>query len=110
MNAKLIKQIANEAKKHLNDQYDFIGIRIQEDTYGASIGDNVTHNSSVWDDGNQTEEYLDGVCAIDVTSKRDTAGYAGNIALVLGSYSVWGGEDPAELIMQDAVILDIIEF
>lgn len=47
------------------DSYEKYGIRIQEQ--GFELG-TVDHNSKVWVDGEETEDELDGICAINLNS------------------------------------------
>lgn len=104
-----IKEIANDLKAK-DFEYDYIGIRVQEELY-ENIGDTVNHKSYVWDDGNILDEQLDGICAIDINEAHwigDFGGYLGEYVLILGSYSAQYGNDPGEIIMRDAVVLDII--
>jgi len=105
---KTIKDIAKNIK---NSEYDFIGIRVEEEI-NQSIGQIVTHKSYVWDDGVQTDELINGVCAIDITQVKyldNFGGYFGKIVYILGSYSAEYGNDCGEIIMRDAVVLDIID-
>jgi hypothetical protein len=104
-----IKEIANKLDLPTYE-YDYIGIRIQE--MDAEIGTVMTHNSKTWIDGTETDENLNGVCAIDVTRTNQLTGfggYFGNYILILGSYNATYGEDQCELIMQDAIILKTIK-
>lgn len=93
----------------LTDAYGYAGIRVQEETYGLSVGDTVTHNSKVWIDGDETDEELDGVCAMNINALDAIHGaYFGRCVLILGSNSADYGEDAGEIIMQDAKVLAII--
>ena len=91
-------------------RYAYIGIRIQDESYGLHVGQTVEHNSHVWIDGDETDTELDGVCAIStaVINFVDTM-YFGDTVIVLGSDAAEYGEDLGEIIMKDAVVLDIIE-
>lgn len=109
---KRIKEIAVEVAGQY-DGYEYIGIRIQEENTNK-VGDTMTHCSSVWDNGDETEEQLDGVSAIDIDmagqlNNADYEGYFGGIVYILGSDNASYGEDVAEIIMQDAVVLAVIE-
>jgi hypothetical protein len=102
------------AEKYI-DEYEHIGIRIQE--MPSEVGKELTHNSHIWDDGNDTGEELDGVCALEWEqfNRLDmfalATGYAGPYVLILGTYSnVEYGNDPAEIIMRSPVVLACIKF
>jgi hypothetical protein len=97
------------------DEYEHIGIRIQE--MPAVVGQELNHHSHVWDDGEDTGEKLDGVCALEweqfnrLDSFALATGYAGPYVLVLGTYgNVEWGNDPAEIIMYSPVVLACVKF
>lgn len=93
----------------LGAAYEHIGIRVQEESYGLTVGDTMEHNSHIWEDGDDTEEEIDGVCAMNVKSlNMISCEYFGQTILVLGSYDVEYGEDLGEIIMRDAEVLAII--
>lgn len=112
-----LRDIAIEVIKK-DYEYDHVGLRVQESDYGVTIGDQVTHRSYHWIDGDMTDEEIDGICAIDAeqaAARKGThySGYIGNTVLVLGSNSAMWGEDIGEIILQpaygnDPTILDII--
>jgi len=105
-----IKEIAEKSQGHLNS-FNFVGIRIQKFDYGLKIGQSLNHCSSVWDDGYELDELLDGVSAIDITRAKSLekfGGYNGNVALILGADVANGGNDVAEIIMNNPIILGII--
>jgi hypothetical protein len=111
MKHKTIKELANKVQKYLSD-WDNVGIRIQDDLYGASIGDILYHESHDWDDGVMLDTLAGGVCAVDIERAGildKWGGYDGNYAIILGSNSAGEGADPAEIIMRHPSILDIIE-
>ncbi len=107
---KEIYEIAQKVKE--NNDYDFIGIRVQED-FNEKIGDILTHQSYVWIDGEKTEELLNGVCAIDANRLNHTfaignGAYSGDVVLILGCNDCERGEDVAEIIMNNPIIIDIL--
>lgn len=113
VNNKQIRQLAEQLKQKEYD-FEYIGIRVQEEIGNSKIGYIVRHKSNVWDDGNMLRKKLNGVCAIDINNAKmlsnvDYNGYMGNIILVLGCNEVEYGEDAGEIIMQHAKILDIIK-
>lgn len=89
-------------------EFDSYGFRIQEiDT--TEIGNEINYVSKVWVEGEETDEELNGVCAISakvVKSLSNQSGdYFGNYIYLLGSNSTESGEDFGEIIMQNAVVL-----
>ena len=111
MNTNTIRQIAETAKKHLAD-YDMVGVRVQEKVWTAKIGSTITHKSHNWEDGKKLRSLVNGVCAIDVTRAHkldDYGGYDGDYAIILGSNWAEGGNDIAEVIMDEAVVLEIVK-
>jgi len=109
---KEIYEIAQKVKDISN--YDYIGIRVQED-FNEKIGDTLTHRSFVWVDGEETTELLNGVCAVDVNRLNHTfaignGAYSGDVVLILGCNGYCDrGEDVAEIIMENPIIIDIIK-
>jgi hypothetical protein len=112
-------QLSEIAKTVVTQDYEFdnIGLRIQESDYGLTIGQEIDHCSRHWDDGEMTDEEIDGICAVDaelaVKYKLSFGGYIGNVILVLGSNCAKSGEDDGEIILESSygsnpVILDII--
>lgn len=106
----------NEIAKAINlneidedGRYEYIGIRVQDDAYGMQVGQTVEHNSHVWIDGDETDEELNGVCAIYAEAiGRISTTYYGDTVIILGSQSAEYGEDDGEIIMQDAVVLAVM--
>jgi hypothetical protein len=94
-------------------QFDNIGIRIQEKVYrGEKVGKIARHVSRNWDDGKMLKSQVNGICAIDISQAKyigEFGGYDGNVVIVLGSNSCSSGEDIAEIIMREAVILEVIQ-
>ncbi len=104
-----IKAIANsiDVDKY---NFDYIGIRVQEELH-ENVGDLIRHNSKVWVDGEETDEELNGVCAINAKTTQYLSkwgGYSGKVVIVIGSDYAQDGQDEEELIMKDAVILEVI--
>ena len=111
MDNATIKQLAQDAQKYIG-RCGHVGIRVQTELHGAVVGAVLLHQSSVWDDDNETDVKLDGVSAVDV-SKADRliqwGGYDGHYAIVLGSAVATYGDDPAEIEMRNAVVLEIVQ-
>lgn len=95
------------------DDYDYIGVRVQETP--EDIGTTMTHISHDWDSEEDTGDLLDGVCAIDAEQMRRVSeleretGYFGTYALVMGADYATYGEDAAEIIMRDPVVLGCVK-
>lgn len=93
------------------EDYAYIGIRVQEETYGLKVGDKVIHNSRVWVDGEETEEELDGVSATMYSAMDHTDNeYMGRYILILGDNKMSGyGEDEGEIILSYPTVLAILK-
>jgi hypothetical protein len=114
------QQIHEIAKIVMSKEYDFgyIGLRIQESTYGQEIGQEIDHHSMNWDDGIMQEDEIDGICAVDASAAAGRVlsfgYYSGDVVIVLGSNNSQYGEDDGEIILKSVygnrpVILDIIQ-
>lgn len=107
-----IDKIKKNYTKYLQ-RYPYVGIRVVApgyDDYMSQIGETAV-NSYRWEDGNQTDEQLDGASAINIDSRDniDSGAYYGRRILVLGSDHIEYGEDVNEIVMRDAKILEIID-
>lgn len=104
--ANIITQIANDF-----DDYEYVGVRIQEEPFSPG---EIDHRSSVWVDGDETDEVLDGICAIDVNSVHRIAnnpwfyGYPGDHCAIIAGNSATGGEDDGEIIIHDPIVVHIV--
>lgn len=92
--------------------YDFVGVRVVDreyDGYDSKPGDTLDR-SWQWEDGEPTEEQLEGTSAIDVVDNAPSTpgGYWGNRVLIIGSYHAQTGNDPGEIVMQEPVVLDVL--
>lgn len=92
-------------------EYGKFGIRIQEQSFELGA---IDHNSKVWVDGEETDEELDGVCAIDLDSPEafetlNGNGYFGSYIALIASNSYEYGFDAGEVILKDAEVLYIIK-
>ncbi len=92
-------------------EYGKFGIRIQEQPFELGA---INHNSKVWIDGDETDEELDGVCAIDINSPEALEslkgnGYFGSYIALLAGCNFEYGFDAGEVILKDAVVLSIIK-
>lgn len=92
------------------EDYAYIGIRVQEETYGLKVGDKVIHNSRVWVDGEETEEELDGISATMYSAMANTNNeYFGEYVLILGDNKMNYGEDEGEIILSYPTVLAILK-
>lgn len=100
-----VEEIREIAEKYSMD-YEKVCIRTQEVPF--ELGE-MTHESSVWVDGEETDETLGGVCATDCNSSRvkchlDGTYYRDYAAIVCGNDYEYG-EDEGEIILHDAVVV-----
>lgn len=100
----IVKQFAEIATSD-EREYEFYGVRCHNGT-PVAIGDTLPP-SYVWDDGECTDQQLDGTCAIDLRESNADAliksyGYAGEPIIIAGFYASHG-EDRGEIIIRDAV-------
>ena len=113
------KEISKIAKDIVARDYDFenIGLRVQESTYGISIGEEIAHRSNHWYDGEMLPETINGICAVSAKQAASInlgfGAYVGNVVFVIGSNSAEFGDDDGEIIMRQScgqypVVLDII--
>lgn len=90
--------------------YSTIAIRTQEQPFTLGA---IDHQSSVWVDGEQTDELLDGISATTIKSDagmgQHNGYYFGSHMAILGCQRAEMGEDIGEVIMDDAVVLYIIK-
>lgn len=103
---------AKAEELYWNECYDYLGIRSQNHPF--ELGP-IDHASNVWEDGENTGEELDGICATDWEHPAIACHsneidcrlgcYLGEHVAILGSNSADFGEDEGELIMQDAQVL-----
>lgn len=93
------------------EDYAYIGIRVQEETFGLNVGDKVIHNSHVWERGIEMGEELDGVCATMYSALNNTDNeYFGRYVLLLGDNKMSGyGEDEGEIILYCPTVLAILK-
>jgi len=108
---KLVNQFKEVCESFLED-WDYVGIRVQEQP--EQIGEALTHLSSVWTDGTDTSETINGVSAIDFkkymshVNSDNFSGYYGDYVIILGcNYATYGNDD-CEIIMQNPTVLQSI--
>lgn len=110
-----LKAIIDQVTDEHWGEYTYFGIRTQYEPF-EQLG-KISHVSKVWDDGEETDEDLDGICATDVsgyairmhTEDFVEGSYFGDHIAILASNDADYGNDPDELVMKDAVVLHIIQ-
>lgn len=101
---EMIKRI-EETADELFYGYEIIGVRVQEEKF--ELGE-MEHRSSVWEDGEATEETLDGVCVIGHDKLAEAQDYFGDhVAIIAGNRYTYG-EDPGEVIIEDPVVVEVL--
>lgn len=112
---KYTKDIQEKIKKALQDMppYPYIGIRSQEEPF--LMGEPIDHVSSVWIDGDETDDTMIGLSATDpdfihlYDGKHYQYGYYfGDHVAIIGSYEASPREDVGEIVMVEPVVLDVI--
>ena len=99
---RAIKQTAEE--RGLNWEYEFVGVRVQEQ--GFELGA-IEHLSHVWYNGDDTGVELDGVCACKLDRLGVNRYYGDHAAIICGNDAEYG-EDDGEIIIRDAVVAKIL--
>ena len=84
------------------------GVRVFDegyDGYNEDAGYDL-HNSRVWIDGEETDEWLLGTCAISINCDGKNVGhYCGDRVALISGARVGYGEDEGEIILADARIV-----
>lgn len=103
---EMIEKAKEVAENYFWD-YEKIGIRVQEEPF--ELG-RISHCSHIWDDGEDTGEELDGICAQDVNQFGTPyqLEYFGYHVAVLGCNAYTYGQDSGEIVMEDAEVLAIL--
>lgn len=101
---KNIRKIVDELG--LGYEYEYIGVRVQEQKF--ELGE-MDHVSSVWVDGDETDDVLNGVCATKIDALENLPGeyYGDHIAIICGNSAEYGA-DVGEIIIEDAIVAAII--
>ncbi len=94
-----------------NPGYEYFGLRADDREF--EIGDEMP-KSYVWDDGNRTDERLDGTCAIRLyVGEQYNEGaldevniYPFDHVYLIASRGYMGGEDKNEIVMYEAVVVE----
>lgn len=108
-----VNELRDMADKY-SDRYQYVGVRTQEEPF--ELGE-IDHVSSVWDDGDETDEKLNGVSTTNIHSSAlrmhtDSDPLYGfyfgdHKAIIAGDFAEYG-EDPGEIIISDPVVVEII--
>ena len=104
-----VEDIREIAEKYSMD-YEKVCIRTQEVPF--ELGE-MTHESSVWVDGTETDETVDGLSATDCSSRcvkwHVDGTYYGNYTAIVCGNDYEYGEDEGEIVLHDAVVVEIIK-
>lgn len=105
----MIDRIKTRAQDLL-DEYEYVGLRVQEEPFELGALDHVSH---IWVDGDDTGEELDGVCVLTLTSEifdwtKLAGAYFGSHAAIIGGFRASYGEDLGEIIIEDPEVTEII--
>lgn len=106
---KVTSEIIEKVKEMAADtyrEYEYIGIRVQDET-PFELGE-MDHVSHVWVDGDDTGEELGGVCAIRGDRAELAKSYYGDYVAIIGGNKAEYGEDDGELIITDPVVLEVL--
>lgn len=102
--AEMMGQIQEVAEELFYD-YEVIGVRVQEQPF--ELGE-MSHTSHIWVDGEDTGEELNGVCAVLYDRLNGAHHYFGDHVAIVAGNSFSYGEDPGEVIIEDAVVVEIL--
>lgn len=83
-----------------------IAIRIDNARY--DVGDTLPV-SRVWDDGNPTEELLEGTSCLRLGRAEQAVKYRGRYGYVISGRSLYEGNDLGETVVEDATVLAVVE-
>lgn len=105
---KLTNEMIERIKDAAEDLYmdwEVVGVRVQEEEF--SLG-SMDHESSIWVDGEETNESAGGLCVVSADEISTAHQYfGGHIAIVCGNDYMYG-EDPGEIILRDPVCVEVL--
>ena len=105
MSAEMIQEIKNTVEKmDLSWDYEFVGVRVQEQEFELGA---IEHLSHVWDNGDDTGVELDGICACQLDRLGVNNYFGDHAAIICGNEGEFG-EDDGEVIIRDAEVVFII--
>lgn len=104
---EILESIEDAKQEH---GWNSVGVRIQRGVE-FSLGP-IDHVSHVWVDGEETDEELDGICAIsasDIRALCKTAGgyFGDHVAIIVGD-NLGMGEDPNEVVLGNAEVWEVL--
>ena len=106
------KVVSSKAKDKIQEkigeykkQYDYVGVRRQSHPF--ELG-KMEHRSHEWVNGEDTGEELEGVSCVGPKGIDCIDDYYGNNLAIIGGYTAEYGEDPGEIVIGDAEVLEII--
>lgn len=113
MTREQLHDLIEQVKAEHGWDYDYIGIRTQDEAFAPG---ELAHRSHVWADGDDTGEELDGVSATDINSHcirmhcDDVINgrYIGDHCAIIAGNSAQWGEDEGEIVISDPVVIHII--
>lgn len=110
MRVEAFQEMVDELLGELGDD-EVLGIRVQisSETPTPDVGDTLRHRSHVWDDDEDTEEELRGVCAVDARKLDIVWKYYGDDLLLLRGWDWTHGEDEGEIIIRDPVVVGVFK-
>lgn len=105
MTSEMIKKINCLADEmDLNWNYDYVGVRVQEQEFELGEIDHISH---VWDDGDDTGEERNGICVCKLDSLGINEYFGDHVAIICGNSAEYG-QDVGELIISDAEVVAVI--
>ena len=104
MNAEMLKNIKKIAEEmDLSLDYEFVGVRVQEQKFELGA---IEHLSHVWDNGDDTGVELEGICACKLDRLGVNQYLGDNVAIICGNEAEYG-EDDGEIIIRDAEVVKV---
>jgi hypothetical protein len=105
-----------EAAESYEEDYEVVGIRTQEIPFELGA---ISHLSKVWYDGEETDDFLEGICCTSInshsvkmhSSEHDSWSgyYYGDYAAIVCGNEYTMGEDDGEVVIMDAVVVKILK-
>lgn len=105
-------EIIAKARQIMDDDWsvDFVAVRTQEQPFEPGP---IDHESVAWDDGEETDEGLGGICATDTADRRAVmmhssdpnifdGFYPGDHTALITGRLIGRGEDMGEVVIADA--------
>lgn len=96
---------AKEVAEEIFFDYEVVGIRVQEQPF--ELGE-MAHVSHIWNDGEDTGAELNGVCAVKIDQVQFDHQYFGDHVAIIAGNKYEYGEDPGEIIIENAVVVEVL--